>query len=494
MDLGYVNSQREFPGLRSLREIGRGAVGVVYLAEDAANRRVAIKHITAAGPGGSVHRRELAALKILGERLDGHEALIAVRHVAADDEGLHYVMELADLEGDPPVPRTLAREIEAQGRLGTAVVLEIAERLARALGAIHDAGVVHRDVKPANILSVGGVWKLGDIGLLAEERTEMTAVGTPDFIPPWGPIDRRADLYALGRVIYCMVTGLPARSFPTLPADLLTPESQRSTKLLNRLITRACDPDPDKRFQAAGEFIDAIERTRAETNGAGTLLSRRSVLAAAGGAFGASVLGGVIWTARGASNAAPRPVPWEPVFDGVSLDGWKVVNDDGVERWLIEDGAIVAREDAAFKSLDLIQPVGFGRFRATVTPTRDRGRLGLSYGQPGASFFLFYEDKYVWIRGGKHPDAPESPGRWRSFPGPVNPAAGESITMEVDWRPDRCRLLVNDELLQEVDGHPDGGGIGLHVWGGDGGRFQDLVFQSLPQARDGRIGGIRTRQ
>jgi len=475
---------RNFPGLFCLREIGRGAVGVVYLAEDGANRQVALKHIAAATPGCGVHRRELAALKILGERLDGHEALIAVRHVAADDDGLHYVMELADLEGESLVPRTLAREIETQGRLGTAVVLEVAERLARALGAIHDAGVVHRDVKPANILSVGGVWKLGDIGLLAEERTEMTAVGTPDFIPPWGPIDRRADLYALGRVVYCMVTGLPARSFPTLPAELLTPERQRETKLLNRLITRACDPDPDTRFQSAREFTEAIERTRAEINGAATLLSRRSVLVAAGGVIGASVLGSAIWATRGASKSAPRQSPWEPVFDGVSLDGWKVVNDDGVRRWLIEDGAIVAREDAAFKSLDLIRPVGFGRFRATVTPSRDQGRLGLSYGQPGASFFLFYEDKYVWIRGGKHPNAPETPGRWRSFPGPVMPAAGESITMEVDWRPDRCRLLVNDELLQEVDGHPDGGGIGLHVWGGDGGRFQDLVFQTRAKGTD----------
>lgn len=458
--------------------LGAGSVGEVWLAEDASDRSVAIKFIRI-GRAGRVPEREFAALKLNAKQPEDGNGLVRVLHVGQSEDWLWYTMELADLEGDPPMPRTLAHEIGTQGRLGGLDALTIAERLARALGALHDAGVIHRDVKPANILSVGGVWKLGDIGLLAEERTEMTAVGTPDFIPPWGPIDRRADLYALGRVLYCMVTGKPARSFPTLPPELLTTEQQRESKLLNRLITKACDPDPDARFQSAEEFIAAIERTRAGIEGAGSQ-SRRRVLLALGGVGVVAAFGGAPWAIGRWKKASGPSQAWIPLFDGVSLDGWKIIYQNASDPWWVEDGSIVAREDEEFKSLDCLRTVGFGRFRATVTPSCDRGRLGLSYGQPAASFFLFYEDKYVWIRRYKEPDAPESLGRWRSFPGPVIPRAGESITMEVDWDPLRTLLLVNGEVVQEVDGHPDGERVGLHVWGGDGGAYQDLEF--LPRS------------
>lgn len=282
----------------------------------------------------------------------------------------------------------------------------------------------------------------------------------------------------LGRVLYCMLTGLPARSFPTLPPELITPERQRETKLLNRLVTRACDPDPEKRFQSAQEFIAAIKRTRGEIE-RGDVWTRRRVLASVGGAAVVAAIG-TPWVAARWSTAGGIKAGWTPLFDGVSLDGWEIINPWTFDPWWAEGGTIVARDDKEYKSLHYIKPLGFGRFRATVTPTRDAGRLGLSYGQPEGSYFLLFEDKYVWIRDGKEPGEAEVPGRWLSFPGPVIPAGGESITMEVDWGPRTTRLLVNGQLLQEVRSHRKGTRLGLHVWGGDGGRYSDIAF--LPQA------------
>lgn len=100
------------------------------------------------------------------------------------------------------------------------------------MAALHARDLLHRDIKPSNILRVNGVWKLADIGLLTEDRTEVTALGTVEFMPSNGDIDRTADLYACGRVLYCMLTGLPARSFPTLPKSVLSDTSSEVRALI----------------------------------------------------------------------------------------------------------------------------------------------------------------------------------------------------------------------------------------------------------------------
>jgi hypothetical protein len=168
--------------------------------------------------------------------------------------------------------------------------IEIVRQLLSAVASLHDRGIIHRDIKPSNVVRVGGVWKLADIGLLAEEATEVTAVGTPGFMPPTGPMDRTADLYALGKLLYCLVTGNPARSFPALPGPLLRDESRRAHSEVNDVVTHACGAKTVERFPTAVAFADALDACLEEIDAGGVKTRQRSRQRKLAVAFGAALL------------------------------------------------------------------------------------------------------------------------------------------------------------------------------------------------------------
>lgn len=212
-----VREARKLGSYRLKAQIGRGGMGEVWLAWDAQLRRdVALKLLRAEGPD----RRSLSARFVREARsLCRLESRYAVRvyDFGASDDGIMYiVMEL--LRGED-----LAAYVAREGRLKPAEAARFARQAARALQEAHSHGIVHRDVKPANMFMSEGddgqrMLKLIDFGLAKVEdpgATTLTMVGcvpgTPVFMAPeqcrGDRVDGRTDIYSLGASMYFLVTG-----------------------------------------------------------------------------------------------------------------------------------------------------------------------------------------------------------------------------------------------------------------------------------------------
>jgi hypothetical protein len=219
-------------------------------------------------------------------------------------------------------PATLENRL-AVGPLDPAECQRCAEQLLAALACLHEAGMVHRDVKPANCLLLGGQWKLGDFGLLTSDSMGVSRLGTVRYMPPDGCMDARADVYAAGLVIYEMLTGLGAERFPSLGDRAAAVAEDPRLLRLNRLALRACDPDPNRRFRDAREMLAAL--AAAETRPLKWRRTRRFALAA-GVAAVIAVLA-VFWL-----HAPPVAVNFvtEPYEATIYLDGRLLRDGDGV--------------------------------------------------------------------------------------------------------------------------------------------------------------------
>jgi serine/threonine protein kinase len=151
-------------------------------------------------------------------------------------------------------PRTLTSELQRRARLPVSECVQIGLSLTSALSHLHQKGLVHRDVKLANIIFVGGVPKLADIGLVAEVAEARSYVGTEGFIPPEGPGSPQADLYSLGKLLYEISTGKDRHAFPELPSDLAELSEAHQLVELNSIIVKACQNDVHERYQSAEEM------------------------------------------------------------------------------------------------------------------------------------------------------------------------------------------------------------------------------------------------
>ena len=230
-------------------------------------------------------RREFEGIRHYEPISRGHPNLVAVLHVGGDEAGFYYVMELADsvdpvaalapgsgnsgatcVGDDQPeayAPRTLRADLKARGHLTADETIAVGRALAAALAHLHAHALVHRDVKPSNVIFVDGVLKLADIGLVTDISDSRSFVGTEGYIPPEGPGTAPADCHALGKVLYELSTGRDRRDYPDPPPDLLTRPDRERLLELNAILHRACAPDPRQRYPDARAMLADLERLEA---------------------------------------------------------------------------------------------------------------------------------------------------------------------------------------------------------------------------------------
>jgi WD40 repeat protein len=249
-----------------LRRIGTGAYGEVWLARSALGTLRAVKVVYRDRfEDERPFLREFHGILKYEPVSRSHEGLVAVLHVGRNELAgcFYYVMELADEVGgrrdleDAAAaysPRTLQAELAQRRCLPPIEAAQLALGLAGALAHLHSHGLVHRDVKPSNVIFVQGKPKLADIGLVTGAGDSRSFVGTEGFIPPEGPGTAQADLYGLGKLLYELVTGRDRLDFPQLPPEFDRSPDGEAVLELNEVITRACAPEPNQRYRAATEL------------------------------------------------------------------------------------------------------------------------------------------------------------------------------------------------------------------------------------------------
>jgi serine/threonine-protein kinase len=259
---------------RALKRLGAGGMAEVWCAEDEVlGRRV--------------------ALKLLGSRFaEDPEFRERFRREAQAAAGLTHpnivgIFDRSEWEGTPYIAmelvdgQTLKEIVQQRGPLPAHIAVGLTEQILRALGYAHRRGIVHRDVKPQNvILDPEGQAKVADFGIARVGNSQMTQtgaiVGTVQYISPEQagglPVDRRADLYSAGVVLYELLTGHPPFdgeapvsialkhiNEPPVPPGQLRPGIPPA---LEAVVLRSLEKDPALRYQSAEEFIAALEQAR----------------------------------------------------------------------------------------------------------------------------------------------------------------------------------------------------------------------------------------
>jgi tRNA A-37 threonylcarbamoyl transferase component Bud32 len=237
----------KFPQFEILECLGRGGMGVVYKArQKSLNRLVALKILAPERERDARFAGRFAKEAELLAKLS-HPHIVTI-HDFGETGGLYYlVMEF--------VNGVNLRDLLREGKMPPEQALAIVPPICEALQFAHDHGIVHRDIKPENILlDREGRVKIADFGIAALAGDSAEKAGTPAYMAPEqsggaSGIDHRADIYALGVVLYEMLTGERPTAFPVAPSRRVQVDVR-----LDEVVLRALAHQPERRFQSAGEF------------------------------------------------------------------------------------------------------------------------------------------------------------------------------------------------------------------------------------------------
>jgi serine/threonine-protein kinase len=263
------------------RELGRGGMGVVYVATDEnTGRLVALKTTSVAQLGSGEksrnQRRERFVREVRALTQVNHENVVHVFDAGECDDAdlgwlLFYTMEY--VEGT-----TLASLVQERGALNGGEAAAVVMQVAAGLGEAHAQGIIHRDVKPANIfLSVDGRAKIGDFGIAKiEGSTQITRrdqlVGTPNYLAPeqilGDAVGPQTDVFALGALFFVITQNKPLRQQVDAGALLASANGndpvtrmlsvQNLSEGLKRAVARSLERDPARRYVDGAAFADAL--------------------------------------------------------------------------------------------------------------------------------------------------------------------------------------------------------------------------------------------
>ncbi|HEY2800617.1 MAG TPA: serine/threonine-protein kinase, partial [Chthoniobacterales bacterium] len=350
-----AGAPKELDDYELLEEIGRGGQGVVYRArQKSLNRVVALKVIGVSRWATETHLRRFRLEAEAAARLN-HPTIVPIHDIGEHDGYCYFSMNL--LDGGH------LDQVVGQGKLSIRRAVELLARLARGVHFAHEHGILHRDIKPGNILlDAEGEAHLTDFGLarLLETDSSVTRtteiLGTPSYIAPeqasgsQGELTRATDIYGLGAVLYQLLTGSPpflgATTFETIRLVLET--EPRWPRLLNpnvdpdlsTICLKCLEKDPGRRYPSALALGEDLERwlrhepIKARPSG---ILMRGKKWLRRNPALAVSILSiAGLLAAVGVIVWKPRPLPPPALATGIAVLPFDNLTGDKANAYFVE--------------------------------------------------------------------------------------------------------------------------------------------------------------